>query len=123
MYAFTSTKVAATPGTVYWEASFSTANIPACEGLPPGTQATRPRALTVLLAPAPQSPTPPPPSPTPAPSTISLAGSSLTTQSNGAAAVKLSCVGGHKAAAVQPQFQPVKRRRTHPIIDPSNDRD
>jgi hypothetical protein len=64
-YTFTSTKATATPGVVYWDASFSTASLAQCVGLAPYTDTTTPRTLTVLPAPAP-IPTPAPaPAPTP----------------------------------------------------------
>ena len=60
-YTFTSTKATATPRTVYWNASFSDASLPGCEGLSPQTYTTQARTLTVL-------PTPPPgPVSTPSP--------------------------------------------------------
>jgi hypothetical protein len=62
-YMFTSTKATATPGTVYWDASFSSANLVECAGQPPNIYTTPARALTVL--PAPVSPPPTPPTPPP----------------------------------------------------------
>jgi hypothetical protein len=64
-YAFISTKATATPGTVYWDASFSDATLAGCEGLSPATYTTHPRTLTVLPAPASPVPTPAPPPPSP----------------------------------------------------------
>jgi len=82
-YTFTSTKAAAKPGTVYWDASFSTAAIPACAGLPPSTRATQPRTLNVSPPPptevamaAPPITSVPAPAPTPAPLGISIVQSS-----------------------------------------------
>jgi hypothetical protein len=66
-YTFTSTKAAATPRTVYWQASFSDATLSGCEGVSSGTLTTQPRTLTVVPAPAPApapSPQPTPPAPT-----------------------------------------------------------
>ncbi len=65
-YTFPSTKATAKPGTVYWDASFSTAEIPACAGLGPYTETTSPRTLTVV-PPTQTKPATPAPSPTPAP--------------------------------------------------------
>jgi hypothetical protein len=62
-YTFTSTKASATLGTVYWDASFSSAGIAACAGLTPATYTTQVRTLTVLPGPAPT----PTPTPTPTP--------------------------------------------------------
>ena len=83
-YTFTSTKAGATPGIVYWDASFSDAGIAACAGLTPTTYTTQVRTLTVL--PAPPAPTPapaPPAAPQPVrviistPGVISLAHSAI----------------------------------------------
>jgi hypothetical protein len=63
-YTFTSTRATATPGTVYWDASFSDANIVECAGQPPSVYTTPAHALTVLPAPTPTpSSTPPAPQP------------------------------------------------------------
>lgn len=68
---FTSAKASATPGTIYWDASFSDATLPECAGVPPGTTfTTPPRTLTVLPAPAP----PPPPT---APAAVQVSISAL----------------------------------------------
>ncbi|HEY5286437.1 MAG TPA: hypothetical protein VIJ50_04970 [Solirubrobacteraceae bacterium] len=48
IYAFTSTKATAAPGTVYWSASFSDATLSGCEGQTPTTYTTAVRTLTVL---------------------------------------------------------------------------
>ncbi len=65
-YTFTSAKATATPGTIYWDASFSTASITACQGLPASTEITTVRALTVLPLPAPIAAPAPPATPSPA---------------------------------------------------------
>jgi hypothetical protein len=66
MQVFTSSKAAAKPGTVYWQASFSAAEVPECAGVLSGDITTAPRTLRV--EPAPPAPAPPPPSaPPPAP--------------------------------------------------------
>jgi hypothetical protein len=57
LYSFTSTKASASAGTVYWQASFSTAEMPHCAEYV-RTETTAVRTLTVLPAPAP-APTPP----------------------------------------------------------------
>ncbi|HEY7951561.1 MAG TPA: hypothetical protein VID70_01145 [Solirubrobacteraceae bacterium] len=123
IYTFTSTKAAATPGTVYWAASFSDAGIPDCEGLTPSMHTTKARALTVLAAPAPRPdpPPPPPPTPPPAPSTVSLAGTNLATQSNGTATGTLACVGGQPCSGkLTLQAMPAANRKhgrkpAHPV--------
>src|ERR1700686_284554 len=78
-YTFTSTKVAATARTVYWNASFSNAGLPACAGQEPMTYTTAVRTLTVLAGPsAPLGPAPTPapePSPMPAPVQVSISAS------------------------------------------------
>jgi hypothetical protein len=48
LYTFISTTAAATPRTVYWDASFSDATLKGCEGLTPSTYTTQARTLTVL---------------------------------------------------------------------------
>ncbi len=63
-YTFTSTRAAITPGTIYWDASFSSSTIAECASLTPTTYTTAIRTLTILPAPTP--PTPPPLTP-PAP--------------------------------------------------------
>ncbi len=67
-----------------------TTSLRAVEALPPEPTPTPPGGTPTPLL--------PPPSPPPAPSTISLAGSSLATQSNGTVTVKLSCVGGQSCS-------------------------
>jgi hypothetical protein len=65
MQAFTSTKAAASPGIVYWQASFSADEVPGCAGVLSGIVAVPPRTLTVEPAPpsplAPLLAAPPPP--------------------------------------------------------------
>jgi hypothetical protein len=55
-YAFTSMKASSTRETVYWQASFSDADIPECAGQPPHTYTTPSRTLTIVPAPPAQSP-------------------------------------------------------------------
>ncbi len=62
-YTFISTRAAITPGTIYWDASFSSSTIAECASLTPTTYTTAIRTLTIL--PAPTSPTPTPPTPPP----------------------------------------------------------
>lgn len=51
-YTFTSTKATATPGIlIYWDASFSSATLKACEGLTPSTYTTQARTFTVVSSP------------------------------------------------------------------------
>lgn len=98
MYTFASTKATVTARTVYWDASFSNANIPECAGSPASTYTTKARALTVLAPPS----SPPTPTPTPAatPATtgpesgaVSLISASIAVQGSGMALVKLDCAG------------------------------
>ncbi len=95
-YTFTSTKATATARTVYWDASFSTANISECAGMSASTYTTKVRTLTVL---APPSSTPmPSPAATPATTgpesgAVSLVSTSIAVQGSGMALVKLDCTG------------------------------
>lgn len=99
--AFTSTKATATPGTVYWTASFSNADLLGCAEMSPSIQTTRARTLIVLPgSPASPQPLPPPPVAAPSPilalpesSEVSLAGTTITVQGGGTAIVKLGCTG------------------------------
>lgn len=63
--AFTSSKAAETPGTVYWQASFSATEVPECAGFLTGLITDPVRTLTV--EPAPLPPPPPPGVSPPAP--------------------------------------------------------
>jgi hypothetical protein len=93
-YAFSSTKATATPGTVYWQASFSSAGIAECTGLTPSTYTTAVRTLTIVPAPSPPpAPVIPeaPVTPPPATATVAPDGSTIAVQSSGEAAVKLTC--------------------------------
>lgn len=65
MQAFTSSRAALTPGTVYWQASFSAEEVPGCAGILSGFITSPVRTLTV--EPAPQLPPPPPVEAPPAP--------------------------------------------------------
>jgi hypothetical protein len=96
-YTFTSTKATATPGTVYWDASFSDATVPECAGESPTTFTTQVRTLTVSPLP---SPPPTPVTPTTTPETqpaatggVSLDGATIGVQRTHEAAVKLACAG------------------------------
>jgi hypothetical protein len=60
MQVFTSSKAASTPGTVYWQASFSAAEVPGCAGVLSGPITNPPRTLTVEPAPPPPLAAPPP---------------------------------------------------------------
>jgi hypothetical protein len=51
IYTFTSSAAAKAPGTVYWQASLSTADIESCAGLAPVIWRTSIRALTIVPAP------------------------------------------------------------------------
>ena len=108
-YTFTSTKATATPGTVYWDASFSTATIAACEGLTPTTYTTVARTLTVLPSPAEEAAAVKKKQEEEAAAatrkrqeeeaavvstgSVTLEDSTIVVQSNGDAQVKLTCTG------------------------------
>jgi hypothetical protein len=65
MQVFTSSKATSTPGTVYWQVSFSTAEVEGCAGDESGRVTIPPR--TLIVEPAPPAPVPltaPPPEPT-----------------------------------------------------------
>ena len=109
-YTFTSTKATVTPGIlIYWDVSFSTATLAACEGLTPKTYTTTVRTFTVVS---------PPPTAAEAAAkkkqeeevaankkkeeeeaaavatgSVYLASTHITTTSSGEAAVKLACTG------------------------------
>jgi len=65
MQGFTSSKAASTPGTVYWQASFSAEEVPGCAGVLSGLITSPVRTLTVEPAPPPPQlpPAAPPPEP------------------------------------------------------------
>jgi hypothetical protein len=63
MQVFTSSKAASTPGTVYWQASFSAAALPVCAGVSSGLVTIPPRTLTVEPAPPPPTLAASPPEP------------------------------------------------------------
>jgi hypothetical protein len=93
-YAFTSTKAAATPGTVYWTASFSTSELAGCSGLPPGTYTTVVHTLAVVAAPSEAAAPVSPPLSSPTPSVVSTIATSLRVRIGGSTAVELGCKGG-----------------------------
>jgi hypothetical protein len=97
LFTFMSTKATAAAGTVYWDASFSTATLKGCEGVTPGTYTTKARTITVLPLPSPP-PTPVIPAatvtpPPPATGSVSLEGSTVIVESGGEALLKLACTG------------------------------
>ena len=55
-YAFTSINAAATPGDVYWTASFPSSSIPACAGEGSKADTTKPHTFTVVAVPPPAAP-------------------------------------------------------------------
>jgi hypothetical protein len=63
MQVFTSSNAASTPGTVYWQASFSAAEVPGCAGVLSGLITSPPRTLAVEPAPPPTPSAAPPPAP------------------------------------------------------------
>lgn len=78
MQVFTSSKAASTPGTVYWRASFSAAEVPGCAGVLSGLITSPPRTLTV----EPAAPLPPPlPPPLTAPLPASAFGATISSAS------------------------------------------
>jgi hypothetical protein len=102
LYTFTSTEATASPGTVYWDASFSNVGLAGCAGQPPLTYTTMPRTLTVLPAasgptmtsvPMTSVPTTTATKPAAATGKILLAGSMIFVHKNSAARVKLTCTG------------------------------
>lgn len=119
-YAFSSAKAGGAPGTVYWQASFSDAGIPACAGLTPRTLTTQARSLSVVAVPSPTLPTPSTPSPSVpvlpgsgsvgvsvlAPAVLSLAHGTLrygvrcTTECSGETGYRLLLLGAHRARPV-----------------------
>jgi hypothetical protein len=90
-YSFTSTKAAATPRTVYWTASLSTASIPECAGLSATTLTTSVRTLTVLPAPPVASSVAPAPAP---PAVVMFAGAHVAVAGKEGVVVGLRCEGG-----------------------------
>jgi hypothetical protein len=97
MQGFTSSKAASTPGTVYWQASFSAAEVPGCAGVLSGLITSPVRRLTVSPLPSPPvtpiiptTATQPPPAAT---ANVSLDGSTITVQGGGEPPVKLTCTG------------------------------
>jgi hypothetical protein len=81
---------------VYWDASFSNATIPGCEGMTPKTYTTQMRTFTVVSPPPatmPITPTITPATPPTASGSVSLAGAVIALQGNGMALVKLNCLG------------------------------
>jgi hypothetical protein len=77
--AFTSSKAAETPGTVYWRASFLATEVPECAGVLTGVITDPIRTLTVEPAPLPPPPPPPTPevSPPPPPFTATISSASM----------------------------------------------
>jgi hypothetical protein len=66
MQVFTSLKASSTPGTVYWQVSFSAAEVEGCAGGESSRVTIPPRTLTVESAPPPPPPAPAAPPPEPA---------------------------------------------------------
>ena len=90
---FTSSEAASTPGTVYWQVSFSAAEVEGCAGVESRRVTIPPRTLTV--EPAPPSPPPPPAAPPPAPALSATISSVLMGHPQVAFKVRCSrsCVG------------------------------
>jgi hypothetical protein len=100
---FTSSKAAATPGTVYWQVSFSDAEVEGCAGVLSGQETIPPRALTVEPAPPAALPAPPPESPFSATVSSAHAGRSqvafqvhCSTSCSGTAAYVVTAVHRHR---------------------------
>lgn len=96
-YMFSSMKATATPGTVYWQASFSSVGIAECAGLTPTTYTTSVRTLTVLPLPSPPTstiiPTTTTTTPPAATGKVSLDGGTIDVQGSGKGTVELTCTG------------------------------
>jgi hypothetical protein len=91
-YAFSSTTAAATPGTVYWDASFSNENLPECEGVTPEVYTTGVHTLTVLpVAVETPAATPQVESETPSSSAATVSGATIAVENPHAATVNLQC--------------------------------
>jgi hypothetical protein len=106
---FTATTATATPGIlIYWDASFSDATLNGCEGLTPKTYTTHVCTFTVASPPSIEAETAAKKkqeeaaikkkqeeaeTEAPATASVSLDGSTITVQSSGQAAVKLTCAG------------------------------
>jgi len=93
-YTFTSTKATATPGTIYWDASFSNTTLAECSGQSPATYTTPARTLTVLPPITEEAAGKKKQEEAPTSGSVSLEGSSVPVQSGGGAAVvRLACAG------------------------------
>lgn len=117
LYTFTSTKVTATPRTVYWAASF-TLTPKDCEG--PTTFTTPTRTITVLPSPTEGPATNKPEEEAAVTDSVSLDGSTLTVQSNGQAQARLACTGssactGKLLLTVKGVARKGKKAKTHTI--------
>jgi hypothetical protein len=114
MQVFTSSKAASTPGTVYWQVSFSAAEVEGCAGGASGRVTIPPRTLTV--EPAPRPPPPPPAAPLPVPALSATISSVLMGHPQVAFNVRCStsCVG---TAAYVVTVIHRHRKRPEPALD------
>jgi hypothetical protein len=97
-YTFTSIRATATAGVlVYWDASFSSATLTACEGMTPTTYTTQVHTFTVVSPPPPSTmpitPTTTTTTPPAASSRVSVAATDIAVQRGGVSLVKLECLG------------------------------
>jgi hypothetical protein len=88
-YTFTSTKATAAPRTVYWAASFSTNEVPACAGLTPYVTDTTPVHTLVVLPASSTPPTATPPTAMPPNALTPVAPQSLSKRQKLAKALKI----------------------------------
>jgi hypothetical protein len=92
-YTFTSTKATATLGTIYWNVSFSNANIAECAGQSPATYTTAVRTLTVLSPSTEEAGGKQKQEEAATTGSASSEESTIAVQPSGKAAVKLVCTG------------------------------
>lgn len=121
-YTFTSTKATATPGTVYWTASFSDAGLAGCIGQPATTNMTTVRTLTVVAVPTAPAAPQAPPAPTPPTASVTLlVGTVLRVQADGTTAVELECEGGNPCSGKVTLLvkQPVKKGAGAKVFRPT----
>jgi hypothetical protein len=113
-YTFTSSKAAATAGTVYWTASISNVGLPDCSGAEPTTYTTKVRTMTIMAPlPVTMGTTTPPP----VPSLVSVLATSLRVSAVDAVAIELAC-GGETLCAGRLRLrvkQVTKKRRGRKI--------
>jgi hypothetical protein len=133
MQVFTSLKAAATPGTVYWQASFEAAEVPECAGVASGLVSIPPRTLVIEPAPAPPpvaqtQPQAPPPPPLAADFSTAISPSSINTHHPTVAfrvRCTASCVGTVNYVAIATRSRrkiqvPTLNFAPHPVSIPGS---